>query len=93
MNELNRGDFWILVAIGRHEVRQHWVGRQVVRRLGGDLKRIARLGYGGHPDGPKEGRVVGLPEWTYEFHGRGCELSNTSRECFIDVDFSDSGGC
>src|SRR5262245_28750961 len=64
---------WALIGLVRHRQRQLWVGEIVTTRLGGSLLALADYGYGGHPtEVPYRGPVPGLPEWEYDFHGRGC---------------------
>src|SRR5262249_12038996 len=40
-------------------------------------------------DVPQSGSVPGLPEWEYDFHGRGCCVSHKVDGDAIDVDFWD----
>jgi hypothetical protein len=55
--------------------------------LGGSPLEIARLGAFGHPPGPQQGPVPGLPEWEYYFHGKGCRVTHRVTGEMIDVDF------
>lgn len=79
---------WLLIGLFRHRRRQLWVGRAVARRLGGDLDLLSAAGALGHPgELPQSGRVPGMTDWEYYFHGRGCCLTRRSNGEAIDVDF------
>jgi hypothetical protein len=60
--------------------------------LGGSIARLATDGALGHPLGrDQKGRVPGLEQWTYFFHGIGCCLTHDDGTS-IDVDFDEHGG-
>src|SRR3954466_4789592 len=68
---------WTLIGLVRHRERQLWVETIVRTRLRGDPADLAAIGSLGHPEEVKKsGPVPGLPEWEYDFHGRGCCLTH-----------------
>src|SRR5262249_34525420 len=82
-------DRWVLLALHRHRARQAFVEVVVHERLGVTASELGRAGAFAHPD-EKHGVVPGLPTWHYEFHGRGCCLTNVDGT-EIDVDFDEHG--
>ncbi len=81
---------WTFCSLHRHLQRQRFVADIVKNRLGGDLEKIGRKGYFGHPPGFIRGLVPELPDWEYDFHGCGCCLTNRLSGESIDVDFYDN---
>lgn len=82
----------LLVALAEHTRRQRWVTQIVQDRLGANVRQLSEFGSGGHPTHIRDrGRVPGLPDWRYYFHGRGCCLSHTDGT-EIDVNFDLQGG-
>ncbi len=88
------GNLWarrLLVALDDHVPRQLWVARVVATHLRGDLGLLASDGAFGHPQHlDQQGRVPGLPDWSYFFHGIGCCLTHDDGTT-IDVDFDRRG--
>jgi hypothetical protein len=81
----------LLVGLLRHLERQASAGRVVQEHLQGDLNAIGQWGSLGHPsNSPRSGQVASLPGWTFEFHGKGCRLTNDDGTS-LDVDFIDGG--
>ena len=81
----------LLVALDDHVPRQLWVARVVATHLRGDLGLLASDGAFGHPEQlDQQGRVPGLPDWSYFFHGIGCCLTHDDGTT-IDVDFDKRG--
>ena len=81
---------WTLIGLIRHRTRQLWVQEIIKTRLSGDIETISVLGALGHPtEIAPSGSVPGMPEWEYDFHGRGCCLTHVTSER-IDVDFLDN---
>lgn len=80
---------WVLFSLVRHERRQQWVAEVASNILGADLDAISAAGYSGHPPIERRGLVPGMSDWEYDFHGRGCCLTNRISGESIDVDFYD----
>ncbi|QDV21576.1 hypothetical protein Pan153_62660 [Gimesia panareensis] len=80
---------WTLFSLIRHRPRQEFVSQIVQERLGVDQLKLAKQGYGAHPQGENRGPVPGLPEWEYNLHGRGCYIVHQETGIDIDVDFFD----
>jgi hypothetical protein len=79
---------WPFLALLRHLPRQRRVGAIVRDRLpggGGFLDDSAS--YSGHTERPRRGIVPGLPGFRYDFHGRGCRVTDEATDETIDVDF------
>lgn len=86
---LSPWSLWLLLALVRHVERQRWVGQIAAGRLEADLPAMSVAGALAHPDGPQSGLVPDATEWQYDFHGRGCCVTNRITGESIDVDFFD----